>query len=300
MSSYELAFHWRAYPWPTNPLLFDANVLVPLFRALGFASALRRVCVVWRDVYDVSMRPDERPLSRWVATELDLARMREAQADRRCRFRVVDFIPRNLANVYALEHAARDNVRMDRLHLCPPPQPSDTAIGDLSRLGGLHVLAIFYNRCVEDVSALGRIRELHLIGCPRLVDVSPLSHVHTLYLNECANLKNVSALGRVHTLSLASCRGVTDVSALGRVHELNLSDTGVRDVSALGRVHTLDLSYTGVSDVSALGRVHTLVLSGCHGVTDVSALGRVHTLFLFYCTGVSDVSALRGVKVLRR
>ena len=126
-------------------------------------------------------------------------------------------------------------------------------IANMTIVKNVHTLSLTY---IDDVSDLGGVHTLNLYYC-RMTDVSALKTVHTLTLHHCRRITDVSALKTVHTLTLSYCPNLTDVSALGGVH-------------------TLTLSYCpNLTDVSALGGVHTLTVAYCPNVTDVSALERV-------------------------
>jgi hypothetical protein len=82
-----------------------------------------------------------------------------------------------------------------------------------------------------------------ILNYSNITNVSMLGNVHTLDLYWCRNITDVSMLGKVHTLNLFACSNITDVSMLGNVHTLNLSYCSkITDVSMLGEVHTLNLS----------------------------------------------------------
>ena len=75
---------------------------------------------------------------------------------------------------------------------------------------------IFVQGCFsQDVSALGEVHTLRLYWCSGITDASALGGDHTLTLYDCSGITDVSALGGVHTLSLRACCWITDVSALG-------------------------------------------------------------------------------------
>lgn len=166
---------------PPHDLLFNVGVVEPLLRELKFAPKLRLVCMAWREFFDTTVRRSERPFSRWIKNESELARARAAGVFERCRVRLRGFVPRDLE--------------------------------------GVHVLDLSGGR-IEDVSRLGRVHMLDLSRCHGVTDVSALGSVHTLNLAFCTGVTDVSALGGVHTLNLIRCTGVTDFSALSNVKVL--------------------------------------------------------------------------------
>ena len=66
--------------------------------------------------------------------------------------------------------------------------------------------------------------KIYIFNCNIIKDVSMLGKIHTLNLYYCKNIVDVSALGNVHTLDLSYCKNIIDVSALGNVHTLIYKD----------------------------------------------------------------------------
>jgi hypothetical protein len=84
-------------------------------------------------------------------------------------------------------------------------------ITDVSMLGNLDTLDLYYCRKIKDISMLGNVKNLNLSFCYRITDVSMLGNVHNLDLTSCSGITDVSMLGNVNTLKLTSCSGIIDV-----------------------------------------------------------------------------------------
>lgn len=83
---------------------------------------------------------------------------------------------------------AYENVRgidMQRLGMVHTVDLRGTDVSDVSMLGGVHTLSLFFCRHVRDVSSLGSVHTLDISGCDRIKDYSVLSGVcflRVLYL----------------------------------------------------------------------------------------------------------------------